>query len=106
MPADGVTLRLVDVEIYGIERDLCFLATANGGQFYVSAPTSDFRAWVARCGGTRTRSELLSGMAPECAEVVDVLLRDGCLRPARAAGDAGRAARLARTAVLLTGAPN
>jgi ribosomal protein S12 methylthiotransferase accessory factor len=65
MPADGVTLRLVDVEIYDIEQDLCFLATANGGQFYISAPTSEFRAWAARCDGTRTRSELLSEMAPE-----------------------------------------
>nr|WP_247198908.1 hypothetical protein [Streptomyces sp. LBUM 1477] len=63
----------MDVEIYDIERDLCFLVTVNGGQFYISAPPSEFRSWAARCDGTRTRSELLSGMAPEYAEVVDVL---------------------------------
>ncbi|MDX2685439.1 YcaO-like family protein [Streptomyces scabiei] len=105
MSADGVTLRLVDVEIYDIERDLCFLVTANGGQFYISAPPSEFRSWAARCDGTRTRSELLSGMAPEYAEVVDILLHDGSLRPARATEDADRAAGLARTTVLLTGVP-
>ncbi|MCL6296852.1 YcaO-like family protein [Streptomyces kronopolitis] len=105
MPADNAALELVDVEIYDIEQDLCFLVTPNGGQFYISAPTSEFRAWADRCDGTRTRAELLIRMAPEYAEVVDVLQHDGCLRPARAAHDAERAARVARTTVLLTGLP-
>jgi ribosomal protein S12 methylthiotransferase accessory factor len=105
MPTDDVTLRLVDVEIYDIEPNLCFLVTPDGGQFYISAPIPEFRAWAARCDGTRTRAELLSEMAPEYAEVVDVLRHDGCLRPARAAEDAEGTARSARTTVLLTGSP-
>ncbi|MFH8409831.1 YcaO-like family protein [Streptomyces sp. NPDC018019] len=44
-------------------------------------------------------------MAPEYAEVVEVLRQDGCLRTAPATEDAERAARLARTTVLLTGSP-
>ncbi|MCY0954278.1 YcaO-like family protein [Streptomyces sp. H27-S2] len=98
-------MELADVEIYDIERDLCFLATPNGGEFYISAPTPEFRAWAARCDGTRTRTELLAGMPPEYAEVVDVLRHDGCLRPAPATNGAARAARLARTRVLTTGSP-
>jgi ribosomal protein S12 methylthiotransferase accessory factor len=103
MPADGVTMTLADVEIYDIARNLCFLVTPNGGEFYISAPGQEFRAWAARCDGTRTRAEVLAGMAPEYAEVVDVLRRDGCLRPARPTESTERAARLARTTVLITG---
>jgi ribosomal protein S12 methylthiotransferase accessory factor len=99
MPADDA-LELVDVEMYDLDADLCFLVTPNGGQFYISAPTPEFREWAARCDGTRTRAELLAGMAPDYAEVVDVLRLDGCLRPARAAVDV-----VARTTVLLTGSP-
>ncbi|KJY39481.1 hypothetical protein VR46_28845, partial [Streptomyces sp. NRRL S-444] len=44
-------------------------------------------------------------MASEYAEVVDVLQHDGCLRPAGAALDSERAARVAGTTVLITGAP-
>lgn len=105
MPADGTTLEIVDVEIYDLAQDMCFLVTPNGGQFYISAPGPEFRAWAARCDGTVTRSELLAGMAPEYAEVVDVLQGDGCLRPARPTEEAERAARTARTRVLLTGSP-
>lgn len=105
MPADDVTLELADVEIYDLERDLCFLVTPNGGEFYVSAPSPEFRAWAALCDGTRTRAELLAGVAPEYSEVVDVLQHDGCLRPARATEGTERAARLARTTVLITGSP-
>lgn len=105
MSADDTALEIVDVEVYDLEQDLCFLGTPNGGQFYISAPTSEFRAWLARCDGTRSRSELLAGMASEYAEVVDVLQHDGCLRPAGATLDAERAARVARTTVLLAGAP-
>ncbi|MEU0007629.1 YcaO-like family protein [Streptomyces sp. NPDC006314] len=102
---DDATLELDGVEIYDLEPNLCFLVTPNGGQFHISAPTPEFRAWAARCDGTRTRAELLAGMAPEYADVVDVLQHDGCLRPARATQDAERAARLARTTVLVTGSP-
>ncbi|MCY0935140.1 YcaO-like family protein [Streptomyces sp. H34-S4] len=98
-------MELVDVEIYDIEPDTCFLATPNGGEYYISAPTSEFRAWAARCDGTRTRAELLTGMRPEYAEVVDVLRHDGCLRAAPASSAAARAALLARTTVLVTGSP-
>lgn len=105
MSADDTALEIVDVEIYDLEQDLCFLATPNGGQFYISAPTSEFRAWLARCDGTRSRSELLEGMTSEYAEVVDVLRQDGCLRPAGGGVEAERAARVARTTVLITGAP-
>ncbi|WP_330301305.1 YcaO-like family protein [Streptomyces sp. NBC_00503] len=98
-------MELVDVEIYDIEQDTCFLVTPNGGEFYISAPTSEFRAWAARCDGTRTRAELLTGMPTDYAEVVDVLRHDGCLRPAPAANSGARAALLARTTVLTTGSP-
>lgn len=104
MPADDVTLELVDVELYDLDHDLCFLVTPNGGQFYITAPAPEFRAWTARCDGTRTRAELLAGMAPDYAEVVDVLRLDGCMRP-HADNGAERAARLARTTVLTTGSP-
>ncbi|MFD5421610.1 YcaO-like family protein [Streptomyces sp. NPDC127069] len=105
MPSDDVALELLDVEIYDLEQNLCFLVTPNGGQFHISAPVSEFRAWTARLDGTRTRTELLAGMPPEYAEVIDVLWHDGCLRPSRAALEAEGAARIARTTVLLTGAP-
>ncbi|MFD4939072.1 YcaO-like family protein [Streptomyces virginiae] len=105
MPSDDEMLELLDVEIYDLEQNLCFLVTPNGGQFYISAPTPEFRDWAARCDGTRTRAELLAAMSPDYAEVIDVLRHDGCLRPARPALDAERAARPARTTVLLTGSP-
>ncbi len=105
MPAEDTAWELLDTEVYDLGQDMCFLATPNGGQFYISAPPEEFRAWLARCDGTRTRTELLAGMSPDYAEVVDVLRDDGCLSPAGAARDADRAARIARTTVLLTGAP-
>ena len=46
MSADDA-LELVDVEMYDLDADLCFLVTPNGGQFYISAPTPEFRAWAA-----------------------------------------------------------
>lgn len=64
MPSDDVALELLDVEIYDLEQNLCFLVTPNGGQFHISAPVSEFRAWAARLDGTRTRAELLAGMPP------------------------------------------
>ncbi len=102
MPADDATLELVDVELYDLDPDLCFLVTPNGGQFYIAAPTHEFRAWTARCDGTRTRAELLVGMAPDYTEVVDVLRHDGCMRPPRAGNGTERTAR---TTVLTTGSP-
>ena len=105
MPADDVTLELVDVELYDLDPNLCFLVTPNGGQFYITAPTREFRAWAARCDGTRTRAELLNGMDPDYAEVVDILRHDGCLRPANAERGTERAARLASTTVLTTCSP-
>ncbi|MFJ2743722.1 YcaO-like family protein [Streptomyces sp. NPDC087440] len=99
------TLRLVDVEIYDIEQDLCFVATPGGGQFRISAPTAAFRAWASLLDGTRTRAEVLSGMPPEYAEVIDVLRQDGCLQEGPGPDEAAGAARRSRTTVLLTGAP-
>ncbi|MEF2530082.1 hypothetical protein [Streptomyces sp. CS62] len=56
MPAEDTAWELVDAEVYDLERDMCFLVTPNGGQFYISAPPDEFRAWLARCDGTRTRA--------------------------------------------------
>ncbi|MFJ7214665.1 YcaO-like family protein [Amycolatopsis sp. NPDC098790] len=102
MPSDDVRLELTGVELHDLEPALCLLITPNGGQYSIAAPTAEFRAWIARCDGTRTRAELLAGMAPEYAEVLDVLEEDGSLRPVTAAGGARRAAS---TTVLIAGTP-
>lgn len=94
------TWELVGLEIHDLDREVCFLATPNGGRFYFAALHAEFRAWAARCDGTRTRAELLAGMAPKYAEVVDVLVRYGCLRPPEPGRDVRRTARIAATTVL------
>ncbi|WP_410632304.1 YcaO-like family protein [Amycolatopsis sp. cmx-4-83] len=101
MPSDDIRLQLTGVELHDLEPELCLLSTPNGGQYSITAPVGEFRAWLSRCDGTRTRAELLAGMSPDHAEVLDVLEADGCLHPAT--GDDG-ARRLAATTVLVTGA--
>ncbi|NBH09443.1 hypothetical protein GTY80_40170, partial [Amycolatopsis sp. SID8362] len=102
MSSDDTRWQLTGVELHDLEPELCLLITPNGGQYSITAPVAGFRAWLARCDGTRTRAELLAGMSPDHAEVLDVLEADGCLHPA--IGDDG-ARRLAATTVLVTGAP-
>lgn len=101
MPSDARP-QLTGVEVHDLEPELCLLITPNGGQFSITAPVREFRAWLGRCDGTRTREELLTGMNPDYAEVLDVLEADGCLHAGRDEQAAAR--RLAATTVLLTGA--
>ncbi|SFW83922.1 YcaO-like family protein [Amycolatopsis australiensis] len=98
---DDVRPQLTGVEVHDLEPGLCLLFTPNGGQYSIAAPVAEFRAWLDRIDGTRTRAELLGGMNPDYAEVLDVLEAHGCLRPPR---DDDAARRLAATTVLLTGA--
>ncbi|WP_410615442.1 hypothetical protein [Amycolatopsis sp. lyj-109] len=98
---DDVRPQLTGIEIHDLEPELCLLITPNGGQFPITAPVREFRAWLGRCDGSRTRAELLAGRNPDYAEVLDVLEADGCLR----AGRDEEAGRLAATTVLLAGAP-
>ncbi|MFE6611174.1 YcaO-like family protein [Amycolatopsis sp. NPDC057786] len=101
MGSEEIRPRLDGIEITDLEPELCFLVTPNGGQFYVAAPTREFRVWASRCDGTRTRAELLAGMAPDYEEMMDILEADGCLRHDRDTG----ADDVATTSVLLTGSP-
>ncbi len=100
MRFEDVRLRLDGAEITDLEPELCFLVTPNGGQFYISAPTKEFRDWASRCDGTRTLEQLLSGMNPDYAEMVEILRADGCLR---AVEDEPTTPKVPETTVLLTG---
>ncbi|EOD63005.1 hypothetical protein H480_39305, partial [Amycolatopsis vancoresmycina DSM 44592] len=102
MLSDDVRLELTGIEVHDLEPELCLLVTPNGGQYRITAPTGEFRAWLARCDGTRTRAQLLSGMDPAYAEVLDVLAGDGSLRPA---ADLDGARNPAATTVLIAGTP-
>jgi len=102
MSSHDVRLELTGVEIHELEPALCLLITPNGGQYPITAPASEARAWIARCDGTRTRADLLAGMNPDYAEVLDVLEADGSLRPAT---DGAGALRAAETTVLIAGTP-
>ncbi|WP_181774944.1 YcaO-like family protein [Amycolatopsis pittospori] len=99
MGSEDVRLRLDGVEITDLEPELCFLVTPNGGQFSITAPTREFRAWARRCDGTRTRAELLAGMSPDYAEVVEILEADGCL------AQDDEVDQIPTTTILLTGSP-
>ncbi|MFJ1759085.1 YcaO-like family protein [Amycolatopsis sp. NPDC088138] len=102
MPSDDVRLELTGVEVHDLEPALCLLITPNGGQYSITAPTREFRAWIARCDGTRTRTELLAGMNPDYEEVLDVLEADGSLHPV---SDGAGVLRAAETTVLIAGTP-
>ncbi|WP_103349247.1 YcaO-like family protein [Amycolatopsis sp. CA-128772] len=102
MPSDDVRLELTGIEVHDLEPALCLLITPNGGQYRITAPTGEFRAWLARCDGTRTRAQLLSGVDPAYAEVLDVLAEDGSLRPT---ADRAGARTPASTTVLIAGTP-
>lgn len=100
MPSDDVRPELTGVEVHDLEPALCLLITPNGGQYPIPVPAAEVRAWIARCDGTRTRAELLAGVNPGYAELLDVLTEDGGLRPAT-----DGASRVAATTVLIAGTP-
>ncbi|RSN64945.1 hypothetical protein DMH01_00615 [Amycolatopsis sp. WAC 04182] len=102
MGSEEVRPRLDGIEITDLEPELCFLVTPNGGQFHLAVPAREFRAWASRCDGTRTRAELLAGMAPDYEEMLEILEADGCLRPGPDTGTDDVAA----TSILLTGSPS
>ncbi|WP_328456168.1 YcaO-like family protein [Amycolatopsis sp. NBC_00438] len=101
MPSDDVRPELTGVEVHDLEPALCLLITPTG-QYPITGPATEFRAWLARCDGTRTRAELLTGADSRYTDVLDVLATDGCLRPAT---DGTRARRAAVTTVLIAGTP-
>ncbi|WP_326950374.1 YcaO-like family protein [Amycolatopsis sp. NBC_01307] len=100
MPSDDVRPELTGVEVHDLEPALCLLITPNGGQYPIPVPAAEVRAWIARCDGTRTRAELLAGVNPGYAELLDVLTDGGGLRPAT-----DGASRVAATTVLIAGTP-
>lgn len=102
MSSSDVRLQLTGIEVHDLEPALCLLITPNGGQYSIAAPVPEFREWLRHCDGTRTRADLLTGMGPGYARLVDVLEADGCLHPAWDEGAATR--RIASTTVLLAGA--
>ncbi|MGW4525222.1 YcaO-like family protein [Amycolatopsis sp. NPDC004378] len=101
MPHDDVRPQLTGVEVHDLDPGLCLLITPDGGEYSITAPAAEFRAWLGRIDGTRTRAVLLAGMDPDYAEVLDVLDADGCLSTV---DERAALRRVASTIVLLAGA--